>query len=109
MDNHYEGHKVQVGNVNPLAVGTSGVMVRKSTPKRAIMSIRRTGLSLFPAYLFAIARASISSVMVNPKPCIIFLEVKATMSPARESMSKVIMTTASTKEKSNLGFLSNSP
>ena len=76
VDNHYEGHKVQVGNVNPPAVGTSGVMVRKSTPKRAIMSIRHTGLSLFPAYLIAIARASISSFVVNPKPCIIHATIQ---------------------------------
>ena len=70
----------------------NGFMVRKSTPKRTINSIRRMGLSL-SAYLITIAGVNISSVVVNPKSCIIFLEVKAAMSLAGESMSKVKLIT----------------
>ena len=60
----------------------NGVIVKKSTPKRTMVSTKRAGLSFFPAYFMALAQASISSGMVSPKFCTILLEMKAAMSPA---------------------------
>ena len=48
------------------------VIDKKSTTKRIIMSMRHACLSLFPAYLIALARANISFVVVSPKPSTIF-------------------------------------
>ena len=62
----------ELASLSPFVCSASrGVMVRKSTLKRTIISTRRAGLSFFPAYLIAVIRASISSVTVSPRPRII--------------------------------------
>ena len=64
----------------------SGSKVKKFTPNLAINSMRRAGLSCFPAYLMALLQANISSAVERPRPSIIDFEVNAAISPAKFKM-----------------------